>query len=166
MDLLFRGYPPRPPLRPITHGQRLNGYGVLQHKSPRTPPSPLPPPPFRLCLQISALARASQMVASSPQAEESLLYLRAATKAAEFLRSNLYRFEDGSGGTGTLLRSWRNGRASPVRQQWSRYLIKVRWSIMFYDSYSATPCICRDNYGTGYRVQGTIGQGGPCERVF
>lgn len=81
--------------------------------------TPLPHFVFLSCLphhgQISALARTSQALSSSPPSEESLLYLEAARKAAEFLRGNLYRSSEEGGRTGTLLRSWRSGRASGVR---------------------------------------------------
>lgn len=78
-----------------------------------------PPPVFFFLLltrhrQISALARASQAFSSSPPSEESQAYLEAATKAAEFLRGNLYQPGEEGGGRGILLRSWRNGRASEV----------------------------------------------------
>lgn len=108
-----------------TSATRLKRY-LLVYQVPPLPgctpkalrPCILTPSPSRsfFCLsQISALARVSQAFSSSPPSEESLAYLGAATKAAEFVRENLYRSGSGDGETaGTLLRSWRNGRASPV----------------------------------------------------
>ncbi|CAN0412968.1 unnamed protein product, partial [Hapterophycus canaliculatus] len=83
--------------------------------------------------QISALARASQAFSSSPQSDESLAYLRAATKAAKFVRDNLYRSE-AAAGTGTLLRSWRNGRASPVEGFADDYAFLIRGLIDLYEA--------------------------------
>ncbi|CAN0434555.1 unnamed protein product, partial [Scytosiphon promiscuus] len=83
--------------------------------------------------QISALARASQALSSSPRSEESLGYLRAATKAAEFVRDNLYRSATGAT-PGTLLRSWRNGRASPVEGFADDYAFLIRGLIDLYEA--------------------------------
>ncbi|CAM9214373.1 unnamed protein product [Laminaria digitata] len=85
-------------------------------------------------LMISALARTSQALSSSPSSEESLLYLEAARKAAEFLRGNLYRSGEEGGRTGTLLRSWRNGRASGVPGFADDYAFLIRGLIDLYEA--------------------------------
>ncbi|CAM9833494.1 unnamed protein product [Ectocarpus sp. 6 AP-2014] len=93
-------------------------------------------------LMASGLRKgASQAFSSSPPSEESLAYLGAATKAAEFVQENLYRSGSGDGETaGTLLRSWRNGRASPVEGFADDYAFLIRGLI---DLYEADPR--RDN---------------------